>query len=185
MRSAPCVSCRPVRDRVERCHAASPRQAQNRIGPPALAARIRFRAAGRTPLTRHRITPRRRRPPTPHGLARDSPCTCRKAPGSVAGEVRLSPDAATPALWWSWSAGLGVRPRGRSPAPARSRVCPLAAHSVPESWCVALGSTCGSCSGRSFSSMRWSCFSMRAICWRAASPCCRSSSMAAAPANRR
>lgn len=33
--------------------------------------------------------------------------------------------------------------------------------------------------------MRWSCFSIRATCWRAASACSRSSSMATAPASRR
>ncbi len=99
MQSALYVSCRPVRDRAERCHAASPHPAQNHTGPPALAARIRSHAAGRTPLTRHTTTPPQRLP-TLHGLARDSPCTGRRVPGSVAGEARLSPDAAAPALWW-------------------------------------------------------------------------------------
>src|SRR5437879_2324282 len=50
--------------------AASPRRAQNHTGPPKVAARIQFCAAGRTPLTRHTTTPLRLRLPTPHGLAR-------------------------------------------------------------------------------------------------------------------
>src|ERR1700690_4643972 len=116
MQSAPGASCRRVRDRGERCHVASPPQEQNHTAPPALAARIRFHAAGRTPLTWHTTTPRQRLP-TLHGLARDSPCTGRKAPGSVAGEARLSPDVAAPALWWSLSAGLCAPPGGGFPKP--------------------------------------------------------------------
>src|ERR1019366_1782465 len=142
-----------VIDHGETCHADPPRRAQNHSDPPALAARSRFRAAGRTPLTRYTTTPRRP-PPTPHGLARDSPCTGRKAPGSVAGKARPSRFGAVPVVRSSWSAGLCVPPRGRFPAPARSPVCSLAGHSVPESWYVALGSTCGSFSGRISSSMR-------------------------------
>src|SRR5205814_4905162 len=101
------------RVRGETCHAEVPPRAQNHTGPPAWAARIRFRAAGRKPLTRYTITARRP-PAVPHGLARDSPCTARKAPGSVAGGVRLSPLDAVAVGRSSWTAGLCVRLRGRS-----------------------------------------------------------------------
>ncbi len=50
--------------------------------------------------TRYTITSPRP-PAVPHGLARDSPCIGRKAPGSVGGEVRPSRFGAVPAPRWS------------------------------------------------------------------------------------
>jgi len=152
-RSAPCVSCRPVPARAATCHAGVPRRAQTHTVPPLRAAGTRCRDAGRTPSMRDTTT-LRHPPAVPHGLARDSPCTGRKAPGSVGGRVRLSPDAATPARRWSSTAELVAPLHGKSPAPARSPVSLLPGCAAPESWCVVLGSTCGFCSGRSFSPMR-------------------------------
>ncbi len=156
-RSGPFVSCRPVPPRGVRYRAASPRPARSDTGLTPRAAPVRSRAAGRTP-SRPDMIARRPRPSVPHGLARDSPCTCRKVPGSVGGGVRPSRSVAVPAPRWNSNIGPCAPPRGKSPAPARSPVCSLLMSSVPESWCVALDSTCWSFSGRMVSPMRRSCF---------------------------
>ena len=83
--------------------------------------------ADRTPSTPDTTTPRRP-PAVPHGLARDSPCTWSKAPGSVRGAVRLSPSAAISGTLVEFERRtLRTAHVARSPAPARFRVCSLPA----------------------------------------------------------
>src|SRR5215468_6762984 len=139
----------PAPPHAEKCRAEALCPEESPGGPAVRAAGIRSRAAGKRPSTPHTTTVRHP-PSVPHGLARDSPCSDRTAPRSVAGRARLSPGAATPARWRSSSAGPGVPSPAKLPVSALSRVSPLPVCAVPESWCVALGSTCGVCSGRSF-----------------------------------
>ena len=81
-----------------------------------LARRHDWRLSDALPAGRTRSTPDttapRPPPPVPHGLARDSPCTCQKLQDLLRGRVPLSPPAGSPARCWSWIAALcALRPR--------------------------------------------------------------------------
>ena len=111
---------------------------------------------------------------------------CQKLQDLLRGTVRLSPPAAISGTAVEFERStLRTVSRDRFPAPARSRVCSLPARSVPESRCVALGSTCSVPAPFRFvpPSAR---SSRRALSiWPCACSCCGPVISGSAPASRR